>query len=290
MNPDKCFPSLYLAIIIIIIVIIIIIIILFVNYYSCAATTTTFTPIDNYLIACGSSQNITFAGRTFIIDSQHSTVRLQSRSSVIATINSSNISPIYQSTRIFTAQDKHRWKILNRLEQEISLNYLQTKHFLFRGGGGFFSFTLPKHFCVFSAKISCNETTTLRDLSGGHGSSFDGRTFNVDSQHSTVRLQSQSSVIATINSSNISPIYQSTRIFIAQDKNLWKILNRVEQEISLTYLQTKHFLFRGGGGFFSFTLPKHFCVFSGKICYNKTTAPRDLMQRDDGAERSVWWP
>ncbi|KAF7832894.1 receptor-like protein kinase THESEUS 1 [Senna tora] len=84
MNPDKCFTSpLFLAIIIIVVVvvvvvvvvIVIIIIILFVNYYSCAATTTTFTPIDNNLIACGSSQNITFAGRTFIADSQHSTSR-----------------------------------------------------------------------------------------------------------------------------------------------------------------------------------------------------------------------
>ncbi|KAF7832952.1 receptor-like protein kinase THESEUS 1 [Senna tora] len=65
-------------------------------------------------------------------------------------------------------------------------------------------------------------------------SSKSSQTFIDDSQHSTVRFQSQSSVFATINSSNISPIYQSTRIFTAQDKNLWKILNRVEQEISLT--------------------------------------------------------
>ncbi|KAF7832771.1 uncharacterized protein G2W53_015104 [Senna tora] len=95
---------------------------------------------------------------------------------MIATINSSNISPIYQSTRIFTvvAQDKNLCKILNRVEQEISLTYLQTKHFLFRGGGGFFSLTLPKHLCVFSGKIFCNKTTAPRDLSGGHGSSFDG--------------------------------------------------------------------------------------------------------------------
>ncbi|KAF7832622.1 receptor-like protein kinase THESEUS 1 [Senna tora] len=57
------------------------------------------------MIACGSSQNITFAGRTFIADSKHSTVRIQSQSSVIATINSSNISPIYQRTRIFTGQE-----------------------------------------------------------------------------------------------------------------------------------------------------------------------------------------
>ncbi|KAF7832424.1 uncharacterized protein G2W53_014757 [Senna tora] len=52
----------------------------------------------------------------------------------------------------------------------------------------------------------------------------------------------------------------------------------------------QNFLFRGGGGFFSFTLPKHFCVFPGTICYNETTVPRDLMQRDDGTERSVRWP
>ncbi|KAF7832574.1 uncharacterized protein G2W53_014907 [Senna tora] len=73
---------------------------------------------------------------------------------------------------------------------------------------------------------------------------------------------------------------------------LFLILNipQVEQEISLTYLQTKHFLFRGGGGFFYFTLPKNFCVFSGKICCSETTASRDLMQRDDDAERSVRWP
>ncbi|KAF7832856.1 receptor-like protein kinase THESEUS 1 [Senna tora] len=115
------------------------------------------------------------------------------------------------------------WKILNIVEQEISLTYLQTKHFLFRGGRGFFSFTLPKHFCDFSGKICCNETTAPRDLMqrdddaersvGGHGSSFDDQNFIADSQHSTVRFQSQSSVITTINSSKISPIYQFTRIF-----------------------------------------------------------------------------
>ncbi|KAF7832972.1 uncharacterized protein G2W53_015305 [Senna tora] len=63
------------------------------------------------------------------------------------------------------------------VEQEICLTYLETKHFLFRGGGGFFSFTLPKHLCVFSGKICCNETTAPRDLSGGHGSSFDGESY-----------------------------------------------------------------------------------------------------------------
>ncbi|KAF7839353.1 uncharacterized protein G2W53_007835 [Senna tora] len=45
-----------------------------------------------------------------------------------------------------------------------------------RGGGGFFSFSLPKHFCVFSGKICCNETTDERSVRC-HGSSFDGESF-----------------------------------------------------------------------------------------------------------------
>ncbi|KAF7839330.1 receptor-like protein kinase THESEUS 1 [Senna tora] len=120
MNPDKCFPSPLFLAVIIIIIIVIIIIILFGNYYSCAATTITFTPIDNYLIAYGSSQNITFADRTFIADSQHSTVRFQSQSSVIATINSSNISPIYQSTRIFTEESKKFPSLTSKLNTSSS--------------------------------------------------------------------------------------------------------------------------------------------------------------------------
>ncbi|KAF7832496.1 receptor-like protein kinase THESEUS 1 [Senna tora] len=238
MNPDKCFPSpLFLAVIIIIVVVvivIIIIIILFVNYYSCAATTTTFTPIDNYLIACGSSQNITFAGRTFIADSQHST-----KKSIIVFNHNINTSstrqepvenpkqsgardfphlppnqglPLSRRRTLlllhspeallrFLRQDQIqrddgaeryvqwpwillRWwefwppmRVFERVEQDISLTYLQTKHFFFHGGGGFFSFTLTKHFCIFSGKICCNETTAPRYLSGGHGSSFDGESF-----------------------------------------------------------------------------------------------------------------
>ncbi|KAH0986734.1 hypothetical protein GBA52_013911 [Prunus armeniaca] len=36
-----------------------------------------FTPIDNYLIACGSSKSITFQGRTFVPDTQQSSLVLK---------------------------------------------------------------------------------------------------------------------------------------------------------------------------------------------------------------------
>ncbi|KAF7832445.1 receptor-like protein kinase THESEUS 1 [Senna tora] len=156
MNPDKCFPSpLFLAIIIIIVVvvvviiIIIIIIILFVNYYSCAATTTTFTPIDNYLIACGSSQNITFAGRTFIVDSQHST-----KKSIILFIHNIYTSSARQEPAENPKQSRAR--DFPHLPPNQTLPLSRRRRLLL--------LTLPKHFCVFSGKICCNKTTTLRDL------------------------------------------------------------------------------------------------------------------------------
>ena len=41
---------------------------------SCNAS---FTPPDSYLLACGSSQNVTFQGHTYIPDLEHSSVNLQ---------------------------------------------------------------------------------------------------------------------------------------------------------------------------------------------------------------------
>ncbi|KAF7832828.1 uncharacterized protein G2W53_015161 [Senna tora] len=135
-------------------------------------------------------------------------------------------------------------------KQEIFLTYLQTKHFLFRGGGGFFSFTLPKHFCVFSGKLCCNETTAPRDLSGGLGSSFD-----------------------------------------AQDKSLWKIPKQSRARDFPHLPANQNTSSSAAAEASSPSLSRSTSAFSpGKICCNETTAPRDLMQRDDGAKRSVRWP
>jgi len=61
-----------------------------------------FIPIDNYLIACGSSQNVTFLGQTYIPDSLQSSFSLKSQgNSIVASSNSSAPFPVYQSARIF---------------------------------------------------------------------------------------------------------------------------------------------------------------------------------------------
>ncbi|XP_057506874.1 receptor-like protein kinase THESEUS 1 [Actinidia eriantha] len=64
--------------------------------------TASFIPVDNYLIACGSSQNVTFLGQTYVPDSVQSSLSLKSQgNSIVATSNSSVPFPVYQSARIF---------------------------------------------------------------------------------------------------------------------------------------------------------------------------------------------
>ncbi|XWS09942.1 hypothetical protein CRYUN_Cryun39dG0033100 [Craigia yunnanensis] len=70
-----------------------------------------FTPADNYLIVCGSSQNVTFQGRTFVPDSGHSSLSLKSGSSFVASSNSSVPSSIYQSARIFSGIASYKFNI-----------------------------------------------------------------------------------------------------------------------------------------------------------------------------------
>ncbi|XP_021809099.1 receptor-like protein kinase THESEUS 1 [Prunus avium] len=70
-----------------------------------------FTPIDNYLIACGSSKSITFQGRTFVPDTQQSSLVLKSANSVVASSNSTVPSPIYQSARVFEVAASYKFKI-----------------------------------------------------------------------------------------------------------------------------------------------------------------------------------
>jgi serine/threonine protein kinase len=82
-------------------------VILFMGHGSCAS----FTPVDNYLIACGSSKSFTFQDRTFVPDSDHSSLVLKSGNSSVASSNSSVPSPIYQSARVFLGMGSYKFKI-----------------------------------------------------------------------------------------------------------------------------------------------------------------------------------
>ncbi|XP_054812231.1 receptor-like protein kinase THESEUS 1 [Prosopis cineraria] len=67
--------------------------------------------LDNYLIACGSPQNITHHGRTFLPDSQHPSVRSDYEHSDSLSNSSISVSPIYQSARTFTASASYNFDV-----------------------------------------------------------------------------------------------------------------------------------------------------------------------------------
>ncbi|XP_009342432.1 receptor-like protein kinase THESEUS 1 [Pyrus x bretschneideri] len=82
-------------------------VVVFLSYRSSAS----FTAVDNYLIVCGSSKNVTFQGRTFVPDAQQSSLVLKSANSLVASPNANAPSPLYQSARVFKAAASYKFKI-----------------------------------------------------------------------------------------------------------------------------------------------------------------------------------
>lgn len=71
-----------------------------------------YTPKDNYLIACGSSKNVTYLGQTYVSDSMQSSIALKSQGNpIVITSNSSVPFPVFQSARIFPNISSYKFDI-----------------------------------------------------------------------------------------------------------------------------------------------------------------------------------
>ncbi|KAJ8754637.1 hypothetical protein K2173_010728 [Erythroxylum novogranatense] len=70
-----------------------------------------YIPPDNYLIACGSSQNVTYRGITYVPDSWHSSLTLKTGTSFVVSSNSTPPAPIYQSARVFSGIASYEFDI-----------------------------------------------------------------------------------------------------------------------------------------------------------------------------------
>ncbi|MCL7050244.1 hypothetical protein MKW94_003566 [Papaver nudicaule] len=78
----------------------------------CFFSNAEYDPVDNYLIACGSSQNISVQGRIFVPDSKQSSFVLKTQGNSIASTSKSSVSsPIYQSVRLFYGPSSYNFKI-----------------------------------------------------------------------------------------------------------------------------------------------------------------------------------
>ncbi|KAL9284015.1 putative receptor-like protein kinaseRLK-Pelle-CrRLK1L-1 family [Arabidopsis thaliana] len=69
-----------------------------------------YVPVDNYLINCGSSTNVTVTSRVFISDNLASNF-LTSPNEILAATNRNSNSDIYQTARIFTGISKYRFSV-----------------------------------------------------------------------------------------------------------------------------------------------------------------------------------
>ncbi|XP_042039054.1 receptor-like protein kinase THESEUS 1 [Salvia splendens] len=80
-----------------------------------------FTPANNYLLACGSSQNVMFLGQTYVPDSSFS---LKSRGdSYVAASNSTAPFPLYQSARVFRSTASYRFDIKRQGRHWVRLHF-----------------------------------------------------------------------------------------------------------------------------------------------------------------------
>ncbi|KAI3804800.1 hypothetical protein L1987_26612 [Smallanthus sonchifolius] len=87
-------------------------------------SSSSFTPTDNYLIACGSSQNITYLGQIYTPDSSQSSFDLENQQdSNIIKSNSPVPLPIQQFARVFTALSTYKFNIQKQGRHWIRLHF-----------------------------------------------------------------------------------------------------------------------------------------------------------------------
>jgi len=92
----------------------------------CQESFASFHPIDNYLVACGSSHNVTFQGRTFVpdIEFEHSNFQIKAEKSSVATSKLNNtLSLLYNSARIFFEKASYTFKIQQHGRHWIRLHF-----------------------------------------------------------------------------------------------------------------------------------------------------------------------
>ncbi|KAJ0593465.1 putative protein kinase RLK-Pelle-CrRLK1L-1 family [Helianthus annuus] len=93
-------------------------------YFHKSSSSSSFTPTDNYLIACGSSQNITYLGQTYVPDSSQSSFDLESQhDSNIVESDSTVPLPIHQSARVFTSMFTYKFDIRKQGRHWIRLHF-----------------------------------------------------------------------------------------------------------------------------------------------------------------------
>ncbi|KAJ4875127.1 putative receptor-like protein kinase [Raphanus sativus] len=102
-----------------------------------------YVPVDNYLINCGSPNNVTVTGRVFISDNLASNL-LATPSGILAASNHNSVSDIYQTARIFTGTSKYSFSVA-RGRHWLRLHFSPFHHQTFQMESAKFSVSSQTH-------------------------------------------------------------------------------------------------------------------------------------------------
>ncbi|CAN6471153.1 unnamed protein product [Victoria cruziana] len=94
-------------------------VLLLVFLLSIVTRSASFTPVDNYLVDCGSSANTTIDGRNFVGDNPGSLFSVSTGENILGTSNSSSVSSVagsalYRTARIFTRKSSYTFPIKSK--------------------------------------------------------------------------------------------------------------------------------------------------------------------------------
>ncbi|KAG6760811.1 hypothetical protein POTOM_033992 [Populus tomentosa] len=124
-----------------------------------------FTPVDNYLIDCGSPTNTTVGGRVFVADDSAS-IFLSTPKSTLASssksVTSGDDSPLYQTARIFDGTSKYSFSIRQPGRHWIRLYFNPFVSGSYDMSGASFDVSTPNH--VFLSNFSV-KTSVVKEFS-----------------------------------------------------------------------------------------------------------------------------
>ncbi|CAN8301261.1 unnamed protein product [Cochlearia groenlandica] len=128
-----------------------------------------YTPLDNYLINCGSHTNVTVTGRVFISDKLSSKL-LTSPNEILAVNNPNSDSDIYKTARIFTGISKYTFSVAKG-RHWIRFHFDPFQYQNFTMGSAEFSVSSKTHVLLsdFTVKSKAMKEYSLNVVAGGHG-------------------------------------------------------------------------------------------------------------------------
>ncbi|KAI3708453.1 hypothetical protein L2E82_37623 [Cichorium intybus] len=194
-----------------------VLVLVLISVYLHQSSSASFIPADNYLIACGSSHNITFLTQIYVPDSIQSSFDLKTQQdSNIVQSKSTVPLPIHQSARIFTAISTYTFNIRKQGRHWIRLHF----------------YPIPEHNLSSSSFTVVTENFVL--LNSDSFKSYNGSKFI--SKEYSINVTSNILLLNFIPSNNSIAFINAIEVVSVPDELIPDQANRLSQSSSISGL------------------------------------------------------